>query len=169
MFRAIIVTATTLGLATQSYAEDRQFGRSAGIAGSGYSTAEIYQLRQIDEAGTADGGALRLRRIAAHEVSGSQPASAAPGAGRRALAASAGVSADGVDSQRLHQIIKAQEDREELAVRRLLAEAGDTVRPQGISPGRIQMARALGVDPAQHSIGELARLQRAAEVRGRDD
>ncbi len=156
MLTKIIVIAGAVAVAGQAIADQSQYARGAGVAPDAYSTADVQKMRRIAEDGTADGGEMQLKRLKAHLTTVTFATKDAPGAGRAALAASAGVSPDGATGHQLHQLVKAQEDREDVVVKRLRNEiAGIGTTPSGA--GMAQIARSLGVDPAGYSRDELIR------------
>ncbi len=163
MFTKSIVFATSLALATQAFADQAQWARSAGVGPDIYSSAAISEMRRIAEEGNRDAGNLSLKRLKAQATTVTFSAKNAPSAGRRALAAAAGVSANGVTVHQLHQLLKAQDDREDVVVHRLINDiSGIGTTPRASSSAKTQLARGLRVNPDDFSLAELVRMNAAA-------
>ncbi len=160
MFRKSILVLGSVVFASHAFADQTQYARSAGVQPGAYAVAAISEMRRIAEDGSGDGGDMRLKRLQAKATTVTFAAKNEPSQGRNALAASAGIPAGGVTSHQLHQLLRAQEDREDVVVRRILSDiAGVRSTPAGVSPGRVQIARSLGVNAADHSLAELVRMQ----------
>lgn len=165
MFRKLtasaLVLATLSGAALASSAQpglnagDVQLALTAGVQPGEYSRAElinIIEARKANEDTRVD-----------YYLSGSNRASSsdlnAPGLAQ--LARSAGVEPGIYTANELQLLLRAQSENDEETIRFILS--GDNRKSANpaevVTPGKAQLASALGVNPADYTLAELIALQ----------
>jgi hypothetical protein len=146
-------------LATPALASD-QLAAAAGVEPGVYSTAELMQMISALEEG--DNTAYRFVRDGGSEVVSSQSPFGDAQPRNAQLAAAAGVEPGAYSTAELARMIAALEENDSQTFR-FVRDGGSEVvssqSPDGIRPanaGKAQLAAALGVDPDDYTIGQLA-------------
>ena len=174
MKRIAITTALALAIAAPAFAND-QLARSLGVEPGVYTTAELATIKGLGESGDSldrETGNV-LAGLFSRGVVSTQSVGAA---GNAQLARSLGLDAGDFTAAELATIKGLVEQRatdDAFAISDLVGRgAGGVVSTQsvaGISAGHAQIARNLGLDPADYSLAELAVIKGQAELDKNDN
>lgn len=158
MFKHTIAILVSVSISVPATASD-QLAQSLGVEPGTYDTAQLVRLKSaIDEGDRSEINAI-LNGIGGGRVS---TKTYGGNAGHQQFAAGLGVSASRHTTAQLQQMQQAREDDGHSG--RIAAPDSTTVatfstRNARTTPGHVQMAQSLGVDPAQHSTADLARMR----------
>jgi hypothetical protein len=159
MTRTIIAIAIAATVAGPVMASD-QLARSANVEAGAYSTAQLIQMISALEEG--DTAAYRFVRDGGGEVVSSQSPFGDAQPRNAQLAAAAGVEPGVYSTAELMRMIAALEENDPQTYRFARdggAEVVSSQSPDGIRPasaGKARLAAALGVEPDDYTINQLA-------------
>jgi hypothetical protein len=160
MTRMFIAAAiATTAFATPTLASD-QLAAAAGVEPGVYSTAQLIQMISALEEG--DTAAYRFVRDGGGEVVSSQSPFGDAQPRNAQLAAAAGVEPGAYSTAELARMIAALEENDSQTYRFVRdggAEVVSSQSPDGIRPasaGKARLAAALGVEPDDYTINQLA-------------
>jgi hypothetical protein len=174
MKRIVITTALALAIAAPAFAND-QLARSLGVEPGAYTTAELATLKGLGESGDSldRETATVLASLFSRGVVSTQSVGAS---GNAQLAQNLGVNAGDFTTAELATIKGITEQRatdDAFALSDLIGRGADgvvsTQSVGGISAGHAQIARNLGLDPADYSLAELAVIKGQAELDKNDN
>lgn len=132
---------------------DAQLARSAGVAPGAYSASELVNI--IDARN--DNDQIRLN----YYLSGANRTSASvQGDSSNQLARIVGVQPGAYSAAELTQVIEARKDNDREGVNFILSGSNRATPAAAdfVSPGKVQLAAVLGLDPSQYTLAQLAQL-----------
>ncbi|SFC48405.1 hypothetical protein [Tropicimonas isoalkanivorans] len=164
MKRFALTTAIVLGLAAPALANE-QLANNAGVEPGVYSTSELVQIIDAQRHGNwSRVHAVENRTAAAYDDNDRTSA------GHLQLARSAGVSPSDYATSDVVKLRSARANGDYSTARFIETSsddsvAGSTMSSKGArqSQGHVQLARSLGVNPADFTTNELALLRAAVE------
>ncbi len=155
-----LAVATTLsaGMAAASSGLD-QLAASAGVSANDFTAAQLIQLRDAQRDNDQERISFILSQAGTGTVTRSDMGSSEISQNAQ-LAASAGVAPGLYTTGELQVLIEAKRDNDIERARFILSgENRKGASPtSAVSPGKAQLAAALGLNAADYSLAELARL-----------
>ena len=164
MKRIILTSALALAIAAPAFASD-QLARNLGLEPGAYTSAELATIKGIREAATNTDAATAaaLEGLYGNGVVSTQSVA---GTANAQLAANLGLSGDYTTAE-LATIKGVREggSTTDAATADSFVTTGGVVSTQSVenSSAKAQLARFLGVDPANYSMAELAQMKGAFE------
>lgn len=161
LISSIIGTALLTGAAVAQSANPGldQLAREAGVSPEGFTQAQLVQLIDAQRDGDRERVNFILSQAGVSARADSTAASLG-NAGADQLAALAGVEPGRYTNAELSRLIDARRDGDTETVNFILSGANRETRG-GVgeaSPGKAQIAAALGLDPAAYSLAELSAI-----------
>jgi hypothetical protein len=164
MKRIALTTAIALGLAAPALAND-QLANKAGVESGVYSNSELVQI--IDAQG--DGNWSRVRAVEGRTAAAYDDDNRTS-AGHLQLARSAGVNPSDYPTSDVVALRAARTNGDYTTARFIETSSSDSVAGSTMSSksarqaqGHVQLARSLGVNPADFTTNELALLRDAVQ------
>lgn len=161
--KSTVASIILVAFAGQAMAEEvspgqQQLARSIGVAPGVFTLPELARIRDTDEG----------KRAAVIDYLISQNRfdlvrrSTAPNSGRATMAAAAGVHPDTATMSQIYRLFSAKESGDRAAANLVIDEIAGRGGPKPashVSPGEAAIAAGLGVDPADYTLAELARMK----------
>lgn len=150
---ALLSGAAFAGASTAS--SDAQLAASAGVQSGVYTAAELQAI--IDAKRDNDSRGVAFITSGANRAN---PAASTDGVGLEQLARAAGVQPGQYTQAELVGLIEAQKENDSVRIQYWLTHANRaTPDANPANPGKVQLAKTLGVNPDDYSMSDLVLMQ----------